>query len=334
MAVSELQHPPIVKSGQNRDFFNVTNRVRAATMPGMQIISSVRDMQVASMEAKRIGRRIALVPTMGSLHEGHVALIRKARDQGAAVIVSIYVNPTQFGPREDYANYPRDLGADRDLCQREYVDAVFAPTDDQMYPGGISLIGFGETAGLSGHISNGLSSSTTVEESSLTRWLEGVKRPGHFRGVCTVVAKLFNIVMPDVAVFGQKDFQQLKVIERMVRDLCYPIGIIPVETVREHDGLALSSRNRLLSPEERAQATVLYKGLKFAQDLFNAGERNAHRLEAAIMKAVELAPAARLDYAEIAHADTLEPVFEASPGDVALVAAYIGKTRLIDNLIL
>jgi pantoate--beta-alanine ligase len=300
----------------------------------MQLILSPRDMQQANAEAKRQGRRIALVPTMGALHEGHLTLMRKARERGAAVVVSIYVNPTQFGPREDFTNYPRDLEADVALCRREQVDAVFVPTDEDMYPGGISMVGFGETAGMSGHITNSQASSTFVEEASLTRWLEGVKRPGHFRGVCTVVAKLFNMVHPDVAVFGQKDFQQLKVIERMVRDLCYPIQIIGVETVREHDGLALSSRNRRLTPTERAQASVLYKGLKFAQDLFNAGERNAHRLEAAIMKAVELAPSARLDYAEIAQPDTLEPVFEASRGDVALVAAYVGKTRLIDNLIL
>lgn len=300
----------------------------------MQLIERVADMHQSVAQARRMGRRIALVPTMGSLHEGHLALMRQARGQGAAVVVSIYVNPTQFGQRDDFSHYPRDLEADVALCRREQVDAVFAPSDDEMYPGGISHLGFGESVGTGSGSRDGHASSTVVDEVSLTRWLEGVKRPGHFRGVCTVVSKLFNIVQPDVAVFGQKDFQQLKVIERMTRDLCYPIDILGVETVRDHDGLALSSRNQRLTPEERAQASVLWKGLKFAQDLFNAGERNAHRLEAAIMKAVELAPAARLDYAEIAQADTLEPVFEASRGNVALVAAYIGRVRLIDNLVL
>jgi pantoate--beta-alanine ligase len=299
----------------------------------MQLIESVADMHQAVAQARRMGRRIALVPTMGALHEGHLALARSARSQGAAVVVSIYVNPTQFGEREDFTRYPHDLEADVALCRREEVDAVFVPAHDEMYPGGIGHTGFGEVATGTGS-RDPHASSTVVEETSLTRWLEGVKRPGHFKGVCTVVAKLFNIVQPDVAVFGRKDFQQFKVIERMTRDLCYPIEIIGVDTVREHDGLALSSRNQRLTPEERAQAAVLWKGLKFAQDLFNAGEHNAHRLEAAIMKAVELAPAARLDYAEIAHADTLEPVFEASRGDVALVAAYIGRVRLIDNLVL
>jgi pantoate--beta-alanine ligase len=176
--------------------------------------------------------------------------------------------------------------------------------------------------------------STWIEETQLTRRLEGERRPQHFRGVCTVVAKLFNIVQPDAAVFGQKDYQQLKVVERMVRDLCYPIEIVPVPTAREPDGLAVSSRNQYLTGEERAQATVLSKALTDAQALFNEGERNVHRLETAMMRAVQLAPIARLDYAEIADADTLEPVTEAKRGNVALVAAHIGKTRLIDNLIL
>jgi pantoate--beta-alanine ligase len=280
----------------------------------MKLIRSVREMQEASGAVKRAGRRIALVPTMGALHAGHVALIRKAREQGAAVVVSIYVNPTQFGPQEDFKQYPRDLEADGRLCEREEVDAVFAPSDEEMYPAGPH--------------------SVWVEENALSKRLEGERRPGHFRGVCTVVAKLFNIVQPDLAVFGQKDYQQLKVVQRMVRDLCYPINIVAVPTVREDDGLVLSSRNQYLDPQERAQATVLWKALKIARDLFGEGEHNAHRLQAAMQRAVTLAPAARLDYAEIADAETLEPVHEVQRGNIALVAAHIGKTRLIDNLIL
>ena len=284
----------------------------------MKLIRSVKEMQGASATAKRGGRRIALVPTMGALHDGHVALMRKAREQGAAVAVSIYVNPTQFGPHEDFKQYPRDLDADCTVCVRESVDVVFAPYDAEMYEGG----------------AHSHQASTWVEETALAKRLEGERRPGHFRGVCTVVAKLFNAAQPDVAVFGQKDYQQLKIVQRMVRDLCYPIEIVSVPTVREPDGLALSSRNQYLSAEERAQATVLWKALNIAADLFNEGEHNAHRLETATVRAVQLAPAARLDYAEIADAETLEPVHEAQRGNIALLAVHIGKTRLIDNLVL
>ncbi len=270
---------------------------------------------------RQSGRRVALVPTMGALHEGHAAVMRKAREQGAAVAVSIYVNPTQFGPREDFKQYPRDLDADCTLCVRESVDVVFAPEDAEMYPGGLS-----DRAKLA--------ASTWIDETSLTKRLEADRRPGHFRGVCTVVAKLFNIVHPNIALFGQKDYQQLKVVQRMARDLCYPVEIISVPTVREPDGLALSSRNRYLDPDERAQASVMWKALSIAQDLFNEGERNTHRLETAMIRAVQLAPQARLDYAEIANPETLEPAVEARRGDIALLAARIGSTRLIDNLIL
>ena len=292
-------------------------------------------MQAAVRSAQQSGRRLALVPTMGALHEGHLALVRKAKERGAAVVVSVYVNPSQFGPREDFRQYPRDLDADSRLCQRDGVDAVFAPTDEEMYPGGLWL------AEDSGAVQiavpspiRGLQYSTFIEESVLARRLEGERRPGHFRGVCTVVAKLFNLVQPDLAFFGQKDYQQLKVIERLVRDLSYAVEVVSVPTVREPDGLALSSRNRYLSPADRAQATVLWKALNVAQNMFNSGEHNAHRLEAAMMRNVELAPAARVDYAAIADANTLEPSFEVKHGDVALLAVHLGRTRLIDNLIL
>jgi pantoate--beta-alanine ligase len=288
----------------------------------VKLIRSLAEMQEATMAVRRAGRRVALVPTMGGLHEGHAALIRKGRDQGAAVAVSIYVNPTQFGPKEDFKQYPRDLDADLDLCVRESVDVVFAPSDEEMYPGGVE-----------GDSSTQMA-STWVEETTLAKRLEAERRPQHFRGVCTVVAKLFNIVHPDVAVFGQKDYQQLKVVQRMTRDLCYPVEIISVPTVREPDGLALSSRNRYLSPEERVQGTVLWKALSTAQDLFNEGERNSHRLETAMIRTLRLAARARLDYVEIADPETLEPVVEAKRGDVALLAVRLGATRLIDNLIL
>jgi pantoate--beta-alanine ligase len=254
--------------------------------------------------------------------------MRQARDYGAAVVVSIYVNPTQFGPREDFFRYPRDLEADCRVCAREKVDAVFAPTDEEMYPGGLW-----KAESVPSPI-RGLQFSTAVEESVVAKHLEGERRPGHFRGVCTVVAKLFNIVQPDVAVFGLKDYQQVKVIQRMVRDLSYPIQLVTSPTMREPDGLAMSSRNQHLDPSERAQATVLFKALTIAQDLFNQGERNAHRLASAMERAITLAPSARLDYAEIADPDSLEPRTEVRRGDVALVAVFIGKTRLIDNLIL
>ncbi len=285
----------------------------------METLRTVNQMQAASAAIKRSGRRVALVPTMGALHEGHAQLMRQAREEGAAVVVSIYVNPTQFGPHEDFKQYPRDLGADGQLCNREKVDVVFAPSDDEMYPGGIG----------SAH-----AAATWVEETALSRRFEGERRPGHFRGVCTVVAKLFHIVQPDLAVFGQKDYQQLKVVQRMVRDLRFPIEIVSAPTVREPDGLALSSRNQMLSGAERVQAAVLSKALRVAHDLFTEGEQSAHRLEAAMQRTVSLAPATRLDYAQIVDGETLEPVANVQHGNVALIAAHIGKVRLIDNAIL
>ena len=284
----------------------------------MKLIRSVAEMQEAAAGVKRSGRRIALVPTMGALHEGHAALIRGARDRGAAVVVSIYVNPTQFAPTDDFRQYPRDLDKDSSLCVRESVDVVFAPSDAEMYASGTPHS----------------EASTWVKEVRLAKRLEGERRPEHFQGVCTVVAKLFNIVQPDTAVFGQKDHQQLKVIERLVRDLCYPIEIVPAPTVREPDGLALSSRNQYLASEERAQAAVLWKALSAAQDLFNEGEQNVHRLETAMRRTLRLAPMARLDYAEVVDPESLEPSLYASSGSAILLAAQVGKTRLIDNLIL
>jgi pantoate--beta-alanine ligase len=273
-------------------------------------------MTDVSAALKRGGKSVAFVPTMGALHDGHATLMRRARETGASVITSVYVNPTQFGPKEDFTKYPRTLDADCAICEREGVAAVFAPTDDEMYPSGIAAV------------------STWVDELQVAKRLEGERRPGHFRGVCTVVAKLFNVVQPDAAFFGQKDYQQLKVIERMVRDLRYPIRIVPVPTVRESDGLAMSSRNRYLSPSERAQAVVLSRALRVADDLFRQGETDPVRLESVLRETLATVPEMRLDYAEVADGQSLERIPRARPGDVALLAAFLGSTRLIDNVIL
>lgn len=274
----------------------------------MKIIRTLAEMNQLATQA---GKPLGLVPTMGALHEGHATLMRRARSESATVVVSIYVNPTQFGPNEDFSRYPRTLERDAELCDREGVDFVFAPSDTEMYAGS--------------------QASVWVEETAVAKRLEGERRPGHFRGVCTVVSKLFNIIRPDRAYFGQKDFQQLKVIERMVRDLCYPITIVPVETVREADGLAMSSRNRYLSAEERRQATVLWQALQDAQRQFVTGERRATILQSVLMSTLQQVPAARVDYAELADANTLETVSTVKMGDVALLAVFLGKTRLIDN---
>ena len=303
--------PVLVKA--NPIIFSVTLVVGQTKVAGVKIIRHIAEMQSTAAALKRAGRRLALVPTMGALHTGHATLMRRARAGGAATVVSIYVNPTQFGPHEDFNRYPRNMEADAALCAGESVDIIFAPLDAEMYAGNAA--------------------STWVEETTLAKQLEGERRPGHFRGVCTVVAKLFNIVQPDSAAFGQKDFQQLAVITRMVRDLGYPIEILPVPIVREADGLALSSRNRYLNPTERAQATILWQALSAAQKLFATGEHRAAPLQASLLRTLQLAPAIRLDYAEIVSGATLEPVTDVQTGAVALLAAHLGQTRLIDNAI-
>jgi pantoate--beta-alanine ligase len=260
--------------------------------------------------------RIVLVPTMGALHAGHAALIdraRKAAGRGSFVVVSIFVNPTQFGPREDLSRYPRPFDADRKLCAARGVDLIFRPSVEEIYAA---------------------DASTFVEESAVSAPLCGASRPGHFRGVCTVVLKLFNIVQPHAAVFGLKDYQQCAVIRRMVRDLDVPVRIIPCPTVREPDGLALSSRNIYLTPEERAQAPVLRRALLAAEAAWRRGESSAARLRAVLLREIAKAPLARVDYAEIADADSLEPVKRAAPNTVLALAVFFGKTRLIDNLLL
>jgi len=266
---------------------------------------------VAEARAKPRTKRRVLVPTMGALHKAHGELIRIAR--GAAgedgeVAVSIFVNPLQFEPGSDYKQYPRPEKADEEFCRDAGVDFLFRPSAEEIYAN---------------------DRSTFVEETSLSSTLEGKSRPGHFRGVCTVVAKLFNILAPDAAVFGEKDFQQLAVIRRMVRDLNFKIDIIAVPTVREEDGLACSSRNRYLNPDERKQAAVLHKALQTAA---NAGKKSANDVVALAQRVINEAHLARIDYAEVADAETLKPVEMVGLNSVLLLAVFFGKTRLIDNI--
>jgi pantoate--beta-alanine ligase len=285
----------------------------------MQIVTSVAAMQRLSGRWQRAGTRIGFVPTMGCLHEGHLSLVRRARrDVGARgkVVVSIFVNPMQFGPNEDFARYPRDLTRDLRLCRAAGVDAVFAPGDRAMYPGKAE-----------GHY------STYVVEEKLAHTMEGASRPGHFRGVTTVVAKLFNSVQPDVAVFGAKDLQQAAIIRRMVRDLNFPLAIVVAPTLREPDGLAMSSRNRRLTGGLRAQAVVLWLSIRRARALVRGSSRpvSAARLRAEVKKVIHRAPAARLDYVEFFEPKTLVRVTRVARGTQMALAAFVGKTRLIDN---
>lgn len=279
----------------------------------MRIIHEIDEMRSASRAARAEGRGIGFVPTMGALHEGHLSLVRRARQHAPLVVVSIFVNPLQFGPNEDYSRYPRTLEADCAKLAPEGVEIVFAPAAEAMYPPG---------------------ATTTVYVEGLSERLDGSSRPGHFRGVSTVVAKLFHIVEPDCAVFGQKDAAQVAVLRRMVRDLDMPVEMIIAPTVRESDGLALSSRNAYLSAAERRQALVLSRTLHGIEQLAGAGERDAARLRAAGLQVLAAEPAARLDYLEVVHPETLEPVASIADGALVAVAAYLGSTRLIDNVLL
>ena len=265
-------------------------------------------------DARPGDRRRILVPTMGALHRGHGELIRIARraaGDGAELVVSIFVNPLQFAPGGDYEKYPRPEQADDEFCRKAGVDILFRPAPEEMYAADFSV---------------------SVDESLLANTLEGRARPGHFRGVCTVVAKLFNLLSPTAAVFGEKDFQQLAIIRRMVRDLNFPIEIIGVPTVREADGLACSSRNQYLNVDERAQAASLQRGLQEARNLFAAGERSAEAIQTAARDLIVAAPLARIDYLEVVNAETLEAVSEVGANSLIVVAAFFGQTRLIDNL--
>jgi pantoate--beta-alanine ligase len=283
----------------------------------MQIVSSVAAMQRLAKKWRQAGIKIGFVPTMGYLHDGHLSLVREARKRvgkRGKVVVSIYVNPTQFAPTEDLAKYPRDLKRDLKMCRAEGADLVFTPGDAEIYPGRAE----GEY-------------STYVVEETLSRVMEGAARPTHFRGVTTVVAKLFNLVLPDVAVFGQKDFQQAAVIKRMVSDLNFSVQIIVAPTSRERDGLAMSSRNKYLDPEQRSQAVILFHALQAARAAVKKKSVSAVKLKKDLQEFVTAAPLGRLDYVEFFDPETLEPVVQVKSGTQMALAVYFGKTRLIDN---
>src|SRR6266568_1689641 len=283
----------------------------------MQLVRSVTSMQRLGKLWQRKGVRVGFVPTMGYLHASHLSLIKRARQlvgTRGKVVVSIYVNRTQFGPREDFSRYPRDLEQDMRLCRAESADVVFAPSDKEMYPGGV-----------------GESFSTFVLEEKLSRGMEGAARPTHFRGVTTVVAKLFNLVQPSVAVFGAKDYQQAVIVKRMVHDLNFPIEIDIAPICREADGLAMSSRNRYLKGDLRAQAVVLWRSIEKINALVRDSSRTlpAERLKTEVRKLIKREPAARLDYVEFFEPESLEPVAKVERGTHMALAVFIGKTRLI-----
>jgi pantoate--beta-alanine ligase len=279
----------------------------------MKICRTIHEFRSACLPLRRYGKRLGFVPTMGALHEGHLSLMRAAKAQSKVVAVSIFVNPLQFGPNEDLAKYPRNFERDRELLEKESVDLLFVPPVEEMYPAG---------------------AVTYVTVEGLSEKLCGKSRPGHFRGVTTAVSKLFHIVEPDTAFFGQKDAAQAAIIRRMVRDLNFPIEIVVCPIVREDDGLAMSSRNDYLDPQQRRSALVLYRSLMRVKELFEGKERNVARLIAAGKKVFEQEPSVWLDFFEIVNPDTLDPVEELSENALVAVAAFVGRTRLIDNILL
>src|SRR5579862_1158527 len=278
-----------------------------------RLITSVAELQTYLREVRTRGRSLGLVPTMGALHAGHQSLIRRAKQQCDAVVTSIFVNPTQFGSSEDLAQYPRDLQKDLGVLHDLNVDAAFAPSQEELYPPGFD---------------------TFVEPGRLAAGLEGSSRPGHFRGVTTIVLKLFNLVQPDIAYFGQKDFQQVHIIRRLVEDLNLSVRLVICPIVREADGLAMSSRNALLGPEARQAATTLQRSLRHGEMLVHAGEDRPENILPAMREVVEKEPLVTLDYVSLMDPAKLEPVERASAGTIALIAARVGSVRLIDNLIL
>lgn len=278
----------------------------------MDLHHSIAGIRAAVADERRAGRTVALVPTMGYLHEGHLSLLDRATTEADRVVVSIFVNPLQFGAGEDLDRYPRDMDRDLELARGRGAHLVFVPEGDTMYPTGRPLV--------------------SVDPGELANRLCGVHRPGHFQGVLTVVAKLFHIVAPDVAVFGRKDYQQGILITRMVADLDMPVRIVLAPLIREEDGLALSSRNALLSAVERADALALSRGLFAARAAFHAGERDAAVLEALVRNGVDATEHARLQYVEVVRPDTLDRAERAAEGDILAAAVYAGATRLIDNV--
>jgi pantoate--beta-alanine ligase len=279
----------------------------------MEVVATIAELRTAVRAARAGGHLVGVVPTMGAFHEGHLSLMRRARSECGFVVVTLFVNPTQFGPAEDLSRYPRDPEGDRAMAEATGADLLFAPEPDEVYP-------------------HDFSTYVTVER--LTEGLCGASRPTHFRGVTTVVAKLFNMVQPDRAYFGQKDYQQLQAIRRLTRDLDFPIEIVPCPIVREPDGLAMSSRNRYLTPEQRESALSLSRALAAARARFDAGERSAADLAGSARRVMEGAGGVRVDYAEVADAESLEPVERVDRPVVLAVVAFVGPTRLIDNTVL
>jgi pantoate--beta-alanine ligase len=279
----------------------------------MRICNTVEDMRAACRAVRRGGKRLGFVPTMGALHEGHLSLVQAARASCDAVAASIFVNPAQFGPNEDLAKYPRSFDGDRELLESEDVALLFAPSVEEMYPAG---------------------AATWVTVEGLSSKLDGRSRPGHFRGVTTVVAKLFHIVEPDAAFFGQKDAAQVAIVRRMVRDLNFPMEIVACPIVREADGLAMSSRNAYLDPQQRKQAILLHRSLMRVKKSWEAGVRDAAKLLATGREEFAGEKSVRLDYLEIVDPDSLDPVESVAGGALVAVAAFVGPTRLIDNILL
>jgi pantoate--beta-alanine ligase len=279
----------------------------------MRVCHSIDEMRAASRTGWREGKSLGLVPTMGALHQGHLSLVRAAKAQCDLVVVSIFVNPLQFGPNEDLAKYPRNFDRDRELLAKEGADFIFAPSVEEMYPRG---------------------AVTYVTVEGLSDKLCGDSRPGHFRGVTTVVSELFNIVEPDRAFFGQKDAAQSTIIRRMVRDLNIPVQVVVCPIVREPDGLAMSSRNSYLDAQQRKSALGLYRSLTAVQGRFDQGERKARALIEAGKQTFTYEPLVRLDYFEIVDPETLDPVDDLSRGGLVAVAAFVGNVRLIDNIVL
>jgi pantoate--beta-alanine ligase len=276
-------------------------------------LSTIPDLRSWTGARRAAGRRVALVPTMGALHQGHLALVDEARRRADAVVMSVFVNPLQFGPQEDFARYPRDLPRDRALAEARGVDALFAPTEAMMYPPGAA--------------------TRVVPGTAAERW-EGAARPGHFTGVLTVVAKLFHLAEPDVACFGRKDVQQAVLIRQMVRDLDWPIELVVVPTVREPDGLALSSRNVYLDPAQRQAALGLSRALGAAHGAWRGGERRSMRIEERMREVLAMHPGLAVEYIAVAESAGLEPVAEADSNTVVAIAGRVGRTRLIDNIVL
>lgn len=276
----------------------------------MQVINTIVEMRKLR---RQLSEPVGFVPTMGYFHEGHLSLVRQARKENPTVVVSIFVNPTQFGPGEDFQDYPRDLNHDLELLEREKVDIVFVPSEEEMYPRDFN---------------------SWVDVEKVTERLEGASRPGHFRGVATICAKLFNIIQPTRAYFGQKDAQQAIVIKKMVADLNMNLEIVVVPTVRESNGLAMSSRNTYLNPEERQAATVLFKALSLARELWQGGEKDADKIRHQMTSLIQKEPLAKIDYVSIADANTMEELKKIDRPAIVFLAIRIGKTRLIDNVIL